>query len=252
MNILQQIIKSFYSFDEYPMLIKTKGFKVFFYIIILSLISISPIAGDIAKLYHQIGGINGATEKYVPDFEIKDNILITESKINYKSDNKAIAIVLDTQKQYNPKDYKDYLTHIFIGKEKFYVSKNSDTDEFDYTLFNGLTKEKLESKSFYIKQILGMSCIMMYFMYFWAQFFILLLYTALANIINIFVGAQIKFSESFKLVVYSRTMPLILSTVLLLVNISMPPLVYTGVISAYIYFGLKNIKEQNGIIIAVL
>jgi len=252
MNILQQFIKSFYKFDEYPLLIQTRGIKVFFYIVLLIFISMSPIVGKMASLYYKLGGISGIVDTYVPEFSINDNILSTDEKINFEDEQIGVAIVLDTEKNFKLEDYQKFTSYMLIGKDKTYIKSNSAVKEFDYKLFNNLSKKDVTKFYPVIKQIIATTCISLYLFCFISNITMILLLMIISNIVNIFIGAKLKFSEMFKLVVYSITMPTMLRTVLILIGVNMPRIIFLGTACAYFYFSLKSVKQHNGIIIAVL
>jgi len=252
MNILQQFIKSFYKFDEYPLLIQTKGIKVFFYIVLLIFISISPIVGKMASLYYKLGGISGIIDTYVPEFSISNDVLSTDKKIDFKDEQIGLAIVLDTEKDFKPDDYQKFTSYMLIGKNKTYIKSNLSIKEFDYKSFNNLSKKDISKFYPMIKQILALTCISLYLFCFISNIVMILLFMIISNIVNIFIGAKLKFSEMFKLVVYSITMPTILRTVLMLIGVNMPRIIFLGTVCAYFYFSLKSVKQNNGIIIAVL
>jgi hypothetical protein len=74
----------------------------------------------------------------------------------------------------------------------------------------------------------------------------------IGNIINMaLTRIPIRFSGMLKLSAYARTLPLVMSWVIpLVVGFEFSPIVFYAVGAFYVYMGLKNIKAQNGIVIA--
>lgn len=253
MNIFKQFIESFYSFEKYPIFMQTKGFKVFIYIFMLSLISMISMfflkLPDIIS-YNKIGGTQGIVDKYIDNFDIKDGKLTT-NKIEYKSKNKNFIISVDTTKDNLDISLADgYLLGVLADSEKVILINSTASAVIKYSeLGENFNKDSLVSM---LNLIFKLSILFTVLAYFILRFVEILIFSAMGMLINSIVGAKITFMQMYKLTAYCQTMPIVLSSILLIFGVVMPFIIYTGVVFTYIYIALKNVKAQNGVIIAVL
>lgn len=252
MSFYQQFIKSFYKFEEYPLLAKVNSFRTVIYVFILSLLAsflyIVPIVAD----YYNMGGFTGIIDKYVPEFEIKNGKLIMNADIDYESLTKEMIIIADTNTKVDVSMLEDYMSGILVDDEKMILRSAGYTYSLNFKDVDNTTKEDIYKMIPVFKQMSIIIIFVFIFFYILSNYIAVLMFNFIAIIINRFIGANVTFSESLKISAYSRTMPFILRIILMFFGIPMDLTVYCFVVCTYIYLGLKNIKNQNGRIIAVL
>lgn len=113
-----------------------------------------------------------------------------------------------------------------------------------------LVKE-LGTREFQLLMI-GFFAVFMFVFYAIRTLYDVLLLALIGNLINLFfVRLPIRYSAMFTLAAYARTLPFIMSLVMkVFAGFALEPLVFYAVGAFYVYKGLKNTKNQDGVVIA--
>lgn len=254
MNLFQQFKKSFYSFEEYPVLAKVNGFKVLLYTFLLSLIVFVMIIIPIAAVFNSMGGYSGLIEKYVPEFTMKDGVFHTEKNIDFESKTEGIKILIDNDAEINTDMLKEFPIGILINSEEAIMRSSYMVQTFEFSQYKDevFTKEHIYDFVPIFRKMTVLFSIIMFIFYFIFDLFQVLMFSFAAFLVNHVIGAKITLTEIIKICVYARTMPLLLKAILALFGIGMPFFIYFAVVLIYIYIALKNCKNKDGCIIAVL
>lgn len=261
MNLLTRFVKSCYAFDEYPKLIKTSFSSTVLYFVLFRLITFLCIAAATLSLflpaYINMGGLTGMVEKYIPDFTISDGKLDLDAKINETYDDiMQMQIIIDTDKNFEESEIENskYPFSILIDSSKIYMKDGENISVVNFSDFEtlGITSKDaiLESVIPVFKIMTIIISVIMLFSHIIFGVFLVLIFTFIAKLINLYLKTSINDAELFKLCFYAVTMPALLSTILSILNrlifsfnLSMPQVVYIGVYIAYLYFALVSIKN---------
>lgn len=202
---------------RYRELLNNSVWRVILYIIILTLISSVTLISATRELYGILGEYY---EKNIPDFTFENNTLKSDDTFDF--DLAGMKIVLDTTKQLTKEDFSKSFNGMLFDSDSLLIKQGPKVIEAKYSeLTEGedikFTKSSLYAYKDIAKLIINMT----------ALFYILLsipmlligaLFTAIITFM--FMGfspvnsMKLKFSKIYKLALYSRGLPIILSTVL--------------------------------------
>ena len=252
MSFFRQIINACYAFDKYHLLVKISLPKVLFYLFIITVVQLIIMLSPICAEYMEEGGITGIIDKYVPEFEIKDGVFYCDKKINYVDSLADSIIVMDSDKVFDESVFDGHMLGVAIDKEKI-MSRyfKTSVSYFRYFKTGGvIDKSFIYTLLPFIRLAFIVSALIVLVMAYCTTILNSALVAVIAFLINLIISSYIKNVEYFKLAVYVQTMPVILQMSLRFIGVSMPSMVYIAVIA--LYFALKNIKKQEGMIIAVV
>lgn len=250
MNIFKEMIMSVSNFEAYNSFLKNKKIKVFGYGILISSIYFLLTLLIPAMLTNiKIGGLENFIQEKVPYFEYSDNELYLDKKLEYKTDSQCL--IIDTSGiSYDKRDFKGYSSLLIIDYEKI-IAVNNQTNETIY--FSQMPEIGDFSKDdlieivpvFYFYIIIVI--IALYFLGIIGFFLGAFVMSLIGCIINMSAKANITYGQLFKISVYSRTLPVLLSAVISFFSLKVP---FTGLISfvlssIYIYFALTKINNKN-------
>ncbi len=252
MSFIKQFITSIYRFHDYGLLVLNRGRRVVCYYFLFTLLTAVLSIGMIAGPYKKAGGITGIFDKYVPEFSI-DN-----GKLNCETIDKEISgvkVYINTNDKFDFEDKIGNSQIYFVADgEKFAVNNGVQSVKGEFSDIEDINRQQIKDlcSSGKFKAVLLSSLIIML----WLNEIMLgivsvTMLALVGNLINIFVvKAQLKMSDLYKVSVYARTFPVLLSSVVAIFGIQLNIIVYTGLLITYMYLGLKNIKSGSGIILA--
>lgn len=254
MSLIKSFITAIYGFHNYPNLIKNKTSKtILYYILFTILIMILSIA-PLARLYLRAGGLTGIADKYIPNFKIENGKL---SCTTVDSNNEGLRIYINTTDEFDFESViNDSQFYIVADSDKYAMSNSIQTETGKFTDFVDFSKESfmdiISSKTFKIS-VFSIGFLSLFVSFIISGLINIFIVALIGNLINgLAVKAQLGFGSIFKLSIYVRTFPILLSTALPLFGIELHYIVFLGLIITYMYFGLKYCKGANGIIIAEL
>lgn len=254
MNFLKQFMTSIYQFHNYNMLMLSKRASTVIYYILFSVILTALSIGAVARVYYQLGGVNGIFEKYVPEFTISNG------KLNCDIVDKeygGLKIYINTDGEYRCRDKDlDALAYIAADNDGFVVYNGAMKEYYPYMAIGNLTKSEL--KDFFTQDYVKFTMLFFIFVFTLINHIItgligILIIALTGNMINIMFNiTDLKFMDFIKLAVYVRTFPALLNSIMACSGFQLPTIIYYGLIITYLYFGLKNVRSASGIIIAQL
>lgn len=256
MSIVEQFITAVYKFQSYPKLIMQNMGKVIVYLMVFTVIMSVIGALPYAYVYMKTGGITGFIEKYVPEFTIQNGKFSCES-IDYSDELMGVKIYIDNNEKAENVDVAGSGFYVVADSDKMIVGNGLQESVIDFSQFGNETINKDSIISFFsstkirlaIFAILGVTTIFTLCFSTVAWLFMLSL---LAMVVNMFVHANIKYGDIFKLSVYARTFPSLFVLFSGLIGLVYIDILFIGLYITYVYLGLKNIKKQEAIILAEL
>ena len=256
MSLVKQFLIALYRFGSYPELIKVKGIRVFIYGAITVILATLIMTAALIPAYNAIGGMEGFAQKYIPDFVLKDGEL-TMDKVDYTDKLNGVRIYIDTNSnELNLSAVGDSIYAFIADRDEMYV-------------FNGIQGQRISFNDFAVDissdeiitalsnpgvrfGIISIFVLMLFMGNMMRTIYSILLLAIIGNLINMFVTRiPLRFTQMLRLAVYARTLPFIMQIFIqILFGFNFEPLVFYAIGGTYIYLGLKNIKMQNGIVIA--
>lgn len=265
-NFFKRIYLAITDFRLYPYAIKEKwstavGYFFKFFILIASIIA----AFTTANLFKELPVLLDIFERNLPEFSIVNGVLQTEENIQHEL-NENTYLILDSESSYSninklnlqtEQSYEYYIimlsdtTVLAFGTEEGVVELGSI--QYDSTM--NFTKEELASgwKIFNesgINKIVvwGIMTIGIFFVLFMVNIWNIIMYMITAYIINFMFGLKLKLVDYLKVIIYTSTLPTILSVIALLVvgSISEAVNFICMLISCvYIFYALRAIKLDS-------
>ncbi len=257
MNFFEQMITAIYRFQSYPKLIMQKMGRVIGYLIIFTLIIAVINTFPFVIGYKKLGGIEGAINKYVPDFSIENGRLQCEH-IDYTDEIMGVKIYIDGNEDVSNIDVSNTSFYLLADSAKMIIGNGINREVIAFSQFKDdyITKDKLISifmakkVKLAIFTIIAVSGLISLCLSTLASVFML---SCLAMFINVcFVRSNTGFGALFKLSVYARTFPSIILFIVSFSGFAGSSILYWGLLITYIYLGLRNIKKQEAIILAEL
>lgn len=259
MPIRKQFTTAICGFQKYPLLLQQKGISVFLYYILFTIIYSIIMITPFYVVYHQSGGLVSIIDKSLPNFSISDGILTCEELIgrdksgnifyyvNTSSDTQLTAEKGDEMgEKYSCAMLFDSDSMIFINAVQ---PSNKVINEFTYKELGlySLSKDSLlkyfSSRGNRLFYILPVCIVFFVSVLFMLTIFLIWLICLTTLINNVFIKAQLRFTHIIKLCIYSLTFPSLFQAVFTAMGLTLPSLIYMGLVCAYIYIGLKNCKN---------
>ncbi len=212
MDFLNDLLTGFIRPKKYKELLEKGTSRVAVYVLILILIS-SVIA------FISLSKLSSATQKYykevVPDFSFTNNELnMSES---FRLELFGMIIAADSDKEFSSADFGDNIQGFLFDKNSMILRSTAGTKEFQY---RELADDEYITFSKQDIYLLSPTLRIL--------FYVFLIFTIAYNVAGFFLGAlvvslfalipnrvsKLSFSKLYKLSIYSRGLPIILSLVL--------------------------------------
>ena len=198
---------------KYKELVNNSVWRVILYVIILTLISSVTLVVATRELYGILGEYY---EKNIPEFTFENNTLTSNDTFNF--DLAGMQIVLDTTKQLTKEDFSESLNGMLFDSDSLLIKQGPKIIEAKYSeLTEGVdikfTKASLVNYKDIAKLIINITVVF----YVLLSIPLLLLGALFVTVIATAFAApqyRMKFSKAYKLALYSRGLPIIVSTVL--------------------------------------
>ena len=254
MNVFKEMVLSIYSYGSYSQFLKNKKGKVFGFGLLLMLIYV--LAVYIIPATINMASPNGfiqSFEETVPDFELKNGTLWVEEEIEI--DQGRTYIWIDTNPIYvfyDADEMAEYLRGypqaILMDSEKMIVKNNGEVLQMYYDELGWeFSRDKLADL---LPMLYVMYYIMMIFGYIWmtALFFFGVLFVALLGmIVASAMKFQITYGQLYVLGIYSRTLPLLIKTLVSYLPFSIPYfwIFNFGLSLLIIMLAIRKMQEQS-------
>lgn len=222
---------------------RKKSAYVLFIFILVFLTSLANV------VYPSVTAIRTAKEYYeykIPDFKIEDGELYTQKE--FILDEKPFLIKLSDKKDFSEKDTKGYKIALLCGKSTITVKSNSTVISSEYKEagkdFKFAKKDIYDYKDAILGAVAVTDILLFGFsfaVFLFGAFLIRLLTKSLLKMLKLELSKE----EHFRLCVYSRTLPSLLSAVLVLLNFGSLYIASLMVSVVYIYRVLINMKENQ-------
>ncbi|MBR1444145.1 MAG: DUF1189 family protein [Firmicutes bacterium] len=228
--MIKLFAKACYAFDEYSELVKTSWIKIFFYFIVVNAVTFA--------LY--LPGFYLIINENVPEFTISDGIFSTESKMD--EDRYGVKYLIDTDKDFSNEDLSGISNGLAIDAHKI-IAKN-------YGITQQMPMKEIEmigivDKSSVVSLFMVLFVSFGIFFYYFVVIIKVMFYVFMTMFLSLMLKNIISYPKALKITILSLTFPEILRAVLMLFSVTMPNIVYFLMMSAYLYFILKNIKKNG-------
>lgn len=221
MNVFKQLIVSLYSPKDISTFRQQRKWKTFFYVLILTLLSIIPsIYHFNTSLVNGIDTIKETMQKELPSFTIEKGELFSEETVPITINKNDFTIIFDSTGTINQADINRANDTIFILKNELAYSASGVSQSMPYSMFEDMTitKDDLSSMLTSVDSILPItipivSLIIFLFssiMKFVEVSILALIGLALKNILN----KANSYGQLWRMSAYSVTLPTIFFTIM--------------------------------------
>ena len=202
---------------RYKELLDNSVWRVILYVLILVLISSVTLISATRELYGILGEYY---EKNIPDFSFENNTLTSNDTFNF--DLAGMQIVLDTTKQLTKEDFSKSFNGMLFDGDSLLIKQGPKIIKAKYSELTEGKDIRFTKASLYVYKDIAKLVINMTALFYILLSIPMLLIGALftAIIANVFTGfspsnsMHLKFSRIYKLALYSRGLPIIVSTIL--------------------------------------
>ena len=244
---------SLFQFSKYNRLLLAKKTKVFIYLVLLALIMLLGVAVRVSPLYFTYSSIEKFVEKECPEFAITDGKLTCKPYLfDEPSANLYIEIAPDkTGEGELPKGYSQaavITSTDMVIRNNFRVQRESFKDIKDFsknTIVNFFNK--------YEKKLIAGLAILLFFVFLIRLAFNALIYAFIAFVANIiFVHANLKYGDVYKLTVFGGTFAVLFNVVVSFFNVSIIAQLAPFITLFYVIKGMYSCRGEDGIVIETL
>ncbi|MCI8417198.1 MAG: DUF1189 domain-containing protein [Lachnospiraceae bacterium] len=252
MNVFKEMGCSVAKVSAYPRFLNNRKGKVFGYGVLL-LLFYFILAYVIRALIFWIpeGGLGGALDRNVPDFELHNGILWVEETCYVDAGGSYLDI--DTDAYFDMSEAysfsEKYQSVIIMDAEKIFLKSNGQIQAYWYTDFGDFDVSRADLKR-WIPMIYVASILFAVLSYIFqvALFFFAVLFVALLGLLfNSILKANLTFGQVYLLGIYSRTLSLGIKAIVKLLDIDIPFfwVINFGISLIYLYLAIKHAKMEN-------
>lgn len=264
MNSFQLFMSTFKAPQKLQEARKKSFWKVLLYLLFLSAIFSLPIVAQVLGILQSFQSDGQKISQKLPDFTIKDGRIDTaETDAGFIYQTNSMIFTFDPDGKRSQNDVQSDLVGTVIGlaflEDKFIfalpgsgaasVILGSNTFEIPYqdSSLAGFTKQDLEAfiqtDSRQILLIKVIAFLIALYPAFIALLLDLLVATFSANIFSRFRGLSYRFSDNFKIVSYSATVPIILTTILMFLRPGFDDTYFVILTTLFIYFQATKVSK---------
>lgn len=255
-NNFKALISSIINIEAYKVFVKNKMSKAVGYVFLLTFIAwVFTVIGVWLSYFNFTGAytISGFIENKVPEFELSDGRLHMDSKhdFEYKADN--VIVILDSDNILDKEAFESYSMGIIIDNEKILLKNMNEYVDIVYERDMSIPSY---SKADFVSIVSSIENIFIIviavftyiFMVIWA-FFVISILILFTFILNYFIKIDMFFDDVFKIVVYSRTLSVLITAVSDVTSpftgVSIPWYIAGAVTCLYIIFVSNSMKKNK-------
>lgn len=242
MKILNDFAIALVHPKRYRELLNNSVGRVILYVIIIMLISSVSLISATKTLTRILAEYY---ESNIPEFTFENQILKADD--NFDLELAGTKIVIDTSRQFSKDDFGDAYGGVIFDGDSMLVKQGSVVEDILYSkLTDGeditLTKESMYEYKGIAKNFIRITAVIMWL--FSIPVFLLgaLIIAAIGQLALSFIGdngMRIPFGKVYKLALYSRSLPIVL-TVILSMFVNIPPMVGMFISIIILIKGLVN------------
>lgn len=255
MNIFLEMGISLWNFDYYPNFLKNRRGKVIAFAAVLMLIPfLLGVCFPFFQLVRGQGGYAGIIQKYVPDFTFANGKLETSSRYHLERGGIYIDVNTDAANKLSEDDASvktafQLNSLVFIANSERAIIRGAGNriDNIPFSMFAGETFSKAELVNAipFLRVLTAVSLVFSYLFSLVSFFFQLIFVALFGMMIASMKNVRIRFGQIYRMSVYTRTLPVIIS----LANYYLPVASYGSVIVMFtvsIVFLWVILSRQSG------
>ncbi len=242
MKILNDFAIALVHPKRYRELLNNSVGRVILYVIIIMLISSVSLISATKTLTRILAEYY---ESNIPEFTFENQILKADD--NFDLELAGMKMVIDTSRQFSKDDFGDANRGVIFDSDSMLVKQGSVVDDILYSKMTNGENIKLTKESMYEYKGIAKNTIRIMAVFMWLfsiPVFLLgaLIIAAIGQLVLSFMGdngMRIPFGKVYKLALYSRSLPIVL-TVILSMFVNIPPMVGMFISIIMLIKGLVN------------
>lgn len=257
-NVFQELALSVWNFKSYGQFITNKGGKVFGFSILLAgiYILISTIASSFG-FFHTVADIRQDVMARLPDFVLEDGMLTVEDTFEFDED--GVYIYVNTNTHIDPAEVQEIFRQhnsVVLMDASGIALQSSDGKQqaLSYADLQEMlggeryTKESLDGLMYYVYIIWAVFCVLSVIGRLIAFYVRTVVVSLCVLIIAYLMKMNYSYGKVFKLSIYTRTVPVLLRLLCVVIGISVPFfwLIDLAVSSLYAFLALDAVKKAEG------
>lgn len=249
LSIFKRFYYSITSFDKYRLFLRQSTGKAVVYLLLLTLILSAALYITEYNRYDDV--IDVAAEfisEDMPDFRFSDGKLYFSGEMPFVIDKADIPIVIDTGSDAEDRILNSYDIVMLITSDKVIIKNYVDRSEIPLSLYKGLdlTRDDLISSMPVVKPLFVVYLIIAAVFFMISKFVSALIVSLIGKAVNSVKGTSLSYRSIFKISVYSMTLPLIVFTILDILEVGIPFmwLLFYICCSIYVTGVISRIKSE--------
>ena len=248
-GLIKSFIYSFTSFDKYRMLLRESTGKAVGYLILLTLLLSIVLY---VPLGIQLSGIFDTVSVYItenlPDFTFSGGQLSVDAEMPIVIEGSGTAVVIDTTPGAEDRILNQYDSVMLITSDNIIQKNYVNRQDIPLSIYQGfnMTKDTLIASVPMLKPILIIGFIFAGIFFVIGKFISALVVSLIGKIANSSAKTNLSYRNIFKISIYAMTLPMIIGTVLNVLNIAVPllwVLFYIGS-GVYVFGAINSIKRE--------
>ncbi len=249
LGFFSRLYYSITSFDKYRLFLRQSTGKSVVYLLLITLVlSIAVNVSTYNEFSKVIDLTTGYIAENIPDFRFDNGKLEVNGDMPFVIESEGVPVVIDTRPGAEDIILNQYDTVMLITSEKFIVKNYVDRSEVPLSLYQGLvmTRDDLIRSIPMMKPVLTIIFIIAGLFFIIGKFISALIVSLIGMAVNSIKRTNLTYRSIFKISIYSMTLPLIVCTILNILQLSVPflwVLFYIGC-AIYITGSLNRIKYE--------
>lgn len=224
-SIFQRFYYSIISFDKYRLFLRQSMGKAVTYLLLLTLVLSAAIY---ISEYYRYNEIFDFTAKFISeellDFRFENGRLEVSGEMPITIDNDNIPFVIDTRPDAEDRILNTYDIVMLITSDKFIVKNYIERSEVPLSLYKGLvlTRDDLISGIPFVKPIYAVFLVFTAIFFIIGKFISVFVVSLIGRAVNSMKGTRLSYQSIFKISVYSMTLPLVVFSILNILQLGIP------------------------------
>jgi hypothetical protein len=225
LGIFHRLFYSITSFDKYRLFLRQSTGKAVIYLLLLTMVLSAAIYT--ATYYRYSEAFDIASEYIInelPDFRFENGKLDVSGEMPITIDSNSIPIVIDTRPDAEDRILNTYDIVMLITSDKLIVKNYIERSEVPLSIYSGLdlTRDELVSYMPAMKLIYGIFIFFAAIIFIIEKFISAFVVSLIGRAVNSIKGTRLSYQSIFKISIYSMTLPLIVFSILNILQLSIP------------------------------
>ena len=225
LSIFHRFFYSITNFDKYRLFLRQSTGKAVVYLLLLTMLLSAAIYTVEYNRY--IKTIDIAAEyisEYMPDFRLDNGHLSFSGEMPFVIETDAIPVVIDTAPDAEDRILNSYDIVLLVTSDKLIIKNYIDRSEIPLSIYQGvdMTRDDLVRSASVAKPIFVIILVAAGIFFIISKFVTAFIVSLIGKAVNSVKGTSLSYRSIFKISVYSMTLPLIVFSILDMLQVKIP------------------------------